>query len=115
MNKKGFTLIELLAVIVILALLAIVAYPNVTKLISDAKKDTDEIQYSTLLKVAQTYVSKHAATLGDNETICISDLKKDGLLEDKTIINPETEEEYNGCFEITWDTENNQYDYVYNK
>lgn len=115
MNKKGFTLMELLAVIVILALLAIVAYPNVARLINNAKNNVEEIQYSALLKVAQTYVSKHAATLGDNETICISDLKKDGLLEDKTIVDPKTDEEYNGCFQITWDTENNQYDYVYNK
>lgn len=115
MNKKGFTLMELLAVIVILALLALVAYPNVTKLINDAKKNTDEIQFSALEKVVKTYVAKHSATLGDNETICITDLKKDGLLEDKKIVNPDTEEEYNGCFTITWNTSTNQYDYVYNK
>ena len=34
-NKKGFTLVELLAVIVILAVLALVAMPNVTRLMND--------------------------------------------------------------------------------
>ena len=38
-NKKGFTLVELLAVIVILAVLALVAMPNVTRLMNDSRKN----------------------------------------------------------------------------
>lgn len=113
MNKKGFTLIELLAVIVILALIAVIVYPNVTKVISDAKKDTKTIQYSTLLKSAKTYVAKHSAELNDNSKICITDLKKEGLLENTKIVDPENDTEYKGCFTITWNSEYNQYDYTY--
>ena len=38
-NQKGFTLVELLAVIVILAVLALVAMPNVTKLMDSSRKN----------------------------------------------------------------------------
>ena len=42
MRKKGFTLIELLAVIVILAIIALIATPIITNIISDAKKQSNE-------------------------------------------------------------------------
>ena len=113
MNKKGFTLVELLAVIVILALLALVAYPNVTKIISDAKGKTKTIQMASLEKAAETYVAKHADTLGDSEIICVSTLKKDGLIENTKVVNPEDNSEYVGYFTITWNTTYNQYDYSY--
>jgi len=113
-NEKGFTLVELLAVIVILALIALIAYPNVAKIISNAKKNTKKIQFASLKDAAETYVARHAAELGDNDEVCVSDLKEDGLIENVTIINPENNEEYDGCFEITWDSDYNQYNYSYN-
>ena len=38
MNKKGFTLVELLAVITILAILILIALPNIMGLFNDAKE-----------------------------------------------------------------------------
>ena len=113
MNKKGFTLIELLAVIVILALIAIIAFPNVTKLIKGAKKDTNTVQFSVIKDTLKSYIAEHAAELNDGDEVCISDLKADGLLENKKIINPENKREYKGCFTLTWDDAHKQFTYEY--
>ena len=113
MNKKGFTLVELLAVIVILALIAIIAFPNVTKLIKGAKEDTNTVQFKVIEDTLKNYIAEHAAELQDVDEVCISDLKADGLLENKKIVNPDTKEEYKGCFALTWDDANNQYSYEY--
>lgn len=115
MNNKGFTLIELLAVLVVLALLAVIAFPNVTKMINDAKTKTKTVQFSSIKEAAKTYVAKHALELGDTNTICISDLKADGLLENTKIIDPKTNVEYTGCFTVKWNTTYNQYTYTYNE
>ena len=88
MNKKGFTLIELLAVIVILALIAIITFPVVTKFINGAKNDSNKIQFSSVEKALKIYIASHGAQLSAGDTVCISDLKNDGLLENKQIINP---------------------------
>lgn len=53
-NRKGFTLVELLAVIVILAVLALVAMPNVTKLMDNARKNSFTTEAEEFAKYAQT-------------------------------------------------------------
>ena len=55
LNAKGFTLIELLAVIVILAMLVLIALPNVTKLMEDARTGafvTEASEYAKALEQA---------------------------------------------------------------
>ena len=57
MNRKGFTLVELLAVIVILAVLALVAMPNVTKLMENSRKNafvTETIEFAKQATTAYT-------------------------------------------------------------
>ena len=51
--KKGFTLIELLAVIIILAILMVVAVPNVLGTLNDAKKKTFVTQAQSIWKAAE--------------------------------------------------------------
>lgn len=52
MNTKGFTLVELLAVIVILAIILLIAVPNVMGIIENAKKDgfcsTSKLAYKSV-------------------------------------------------------------------
>lgn len=54
MNKKGFTLVELLAVIVILAVLALVAMPNVTRLMNASRKNAFITEVENFVTYAQT-------------------------------------------------------------
>ena len=112
-NKKGFTLIELLAIIVVLALIAVIVFPGVTRLITGAKSDTNKVQFSSIEKALKVYITSHGATIKSGDQVCISDLKADGLLENKKIINQTTNEEYTGCFTLTWDSSKKQFSYVY--
>ena len=56
--KKGFTLIELLAVIIILALLMIVAVPNVLSTMNSAKSQSFVTQTQSIFKIAQQQWTK---------------------------------------------------------
>ena len=57
MNKKGFTLVELLATMVILALIASVAIPNVVKIMSNNKKGKVINDGMTLIAQAKKKIS----------------------------------------------------------
>ena len=59
MNKKGFTLIELLSVVAILALLVIIALPNVMDTFNKSKQESFTTEVKQLYKVAeQTWMSE---------------------------------------------------------
>ena len=54
MNKKGFTLIELLAVVSIVALLVVIALPNVMNTFKEAKKKAFTTEVKQVYKVAES-------------------------------------------------------------
>ena len=57
MKKKGFTLVELLAVIVILAVIALIATPQILRLINGAREDAaKDSMYGYIKAVEQAYV-----------------------------------------------------------
>ena len=60
--KKGFTLIELLAVIIILAILMVVAVPNVLSTLNDAKEKTFITQAQSIWKSAEQTFIVHSLT-----------------------------------------------------
>lgn len=68
MNNKGFTLIELIGVILILALLAIIVFPNILSSISKNEKTLDEDNKKLIIANAKEYV-------GDNTNLFV---KKSG-------------------------------------
>jgi len=55
-KNRGFTLIELLAVIVILAIVALIAFPIINGLIVEAKKNSFKASASRILKAAEYYL-----------------------------------------------------------
>lgn len=54
LNRNGFTLVELLAVIVILSVLALVAMPNVTRLMNVSRKNAFITEVENFVTYAQT-------------------------------------------------------------
>lgn len=75
MKKKGFTLVELLAVIVILAVILVIALPQMMDTIDDAKEAS---LISSAKLIAASAETKKATnnTLGINDTITCDDLTK---------------------------------------
>jgi prepilin-type N-terminal cleavage/methylation domain-containing protein len=54
MNKNGFTLVELLAVVAIMAVIIIIAIPNVTESLNEAKADNFGNEVNALYSTAKT-------------------------------------------------------------
>ena len=66
-NKKGFTLVELLAVIAILAILVMIALPNVLKMFRTAKQNTFVTEVQNLVRSAEDkYLT--SSMLNENNT-----------------------------------------------
>ena len=74
MNKKGFTLVELLTVIAILALLVIIALPNVLSMFNKAKKDTFLTEAKSIFKEsASKYISNNMHNSNEGNIYCKSE------------------------------------------
>jgi len=59
MKKKGFTLIELLAVIVILAIIALIVTPVISRIIEKTKKEAFRQSVVGVIQSGEYYISKH--------------------------------------------------------
>ena len=74
MNKKGFTLVELLVVIAILALLVIIALPNVLSMFNNAKKDLFLTEAKNVFKEsAKKYISDNMHNSNEGNIYCKSE------------------------------------------
>ena len=59
MNKKGFTLIELIGSIVIIAALALIAFPAILSLLKSGQKQVDENVIKFIESAALDYVNEN--------------------------------------------------------
>ena len=97
MNKKGFTLVEILAAVTILALLALITVPAVTKPIKDSKNDLYNAQLTSFKDSAKAWgvnnMYSNLPDIGDCVIVPLDVLVKDGLVE-PNIKNPKTGNEF---------------------
>lgn len=73
MKKQGFTLMELLGVIVILGILALVTFPNITSHLTQAKKEIKEGTKTLIIDAARDYYEDNKNNYNEIEgmTYCI--------------------------------------------
>lgn len=57
--KKGFTLIELMAVIIILSLVVLIAFPNIVNVVKNSNNSIDSATSSLIINGAKNYVDEH--------------------------------------------------------
>ncbi len=110
MKNRGFTLPELLGIITLLALLALLIIPAVSKNVSKGKRDLYEVQLRNFEKAAKDWMAIHTLELPDKEintVITLGCLKVEGLLEE-SIENPLTNSQFPNDMVVKIRTESNQ-------
>lgn len=95
-DERGFTLIELIVVIAILGVLAAIAVPNVTGVLSKSKIQADKANAAILAQAAQRYYIEQTTPPASGTSITPTDLKTAGY------INNVPKDQYNGDFKITF-------------
>ena len=96
MKKNGFTLVELLAVVAIVAILVVIALPNIILMYNNAKKSAFETEVKTIYKQAEIdYLSSNISNSGERY-YCSGDRNGEtGDSKDECInVNMSTNKEY---------------------
>ena len=118
MNKKGFTLIEILAVITILSIIGVIIVIKVGETVNTAKNSLSDNQIKKIIEATKKYMIENPDLLPsieslDNIIITTNELLENGIIENENIINPKTKEKIEGCIEISYNNNYNQYEYKY--
>lgn len=116
--RRGFTLVELVVVMVILGLLALVAFPAVLKVINDSKASAYEDQVLIIEKAAKEWGVSNPTKLPDVNiddgnctivkagsqvtSISIDTLINSGYLSSDEVKNPKNGQKMNGEVNITF-------------
>ena len=115
MKKRGFTLTEVLGVIVILGLIALIIFPNVSKSIKNSKEKLYKEQVALIEENARKWGVEHTAQLPDSGSyyLELNDLVLGGYVSQKELKDPRDESPMEGCVVISYDPSYNQYNYTY--
>ncbi len=114
MKKNGFTLLELMGVLIVLAILALLVTPVISKTIKNNKKKLYDIQIEVIEKAAKDYAIKNKDLLpeeGEAIIITLGELKKSGLIKEE-VRNPMTKELFSNDLKIQIGNSHNQYTYT---
>lgn len=71
-NKKGFTLIELIGVIMIIAVLSLLFFPNLIKKFQESNENLDATTTKIILDSAEHYVDNNSNLFSKSKSYCIS-------------------------------------------
>lgn len=114
MKNKGFTILELLAVITILAMLALIVIPAVSKQMDNSKDNLYSVQIKSIEDSAKAWGADNLFKLPDGDdciTVTLGYLKDGGYI-DNSIINPKTNEDFSNTETfVNISKQNNQYVY----
>ena len=81
MNKKGFTLVELLGVIIFIALLSLVMFPNIINSFFEASNDLDKATEKIIIEAAKDYYSEKEDDIAKMDyCLTVYMLQTEGLL-----------------------------------
>lgn len=112
MKKTGFTLIELLGSIVILGLIALVAFPATLSFLSESKGKVDEAKKNIIKEAAKEYVNNNVnnykRNTSLNKKITTSLLIEQGYITNKDIIENDNLKKSWTCVSL-----NNSQNYIF--
>ena len=125
MKNKGFTLIELLGTIVILAIIALLAFPAVLSMLNNSQNETDEASKQLMISAARDYVNNHVndypraletdkdkKEYGTNGEISGQTLVENGYISSNTINSKKNCEMLNDVVKVTSDSKKYFYEYI---
>lgn len=113
---KGFTLVELIGVIILLGVIALMAYPTITKTIDNSKEKAYAEQIRQIENAASRYGLDNYETLPTMDSISLSTLISEGYIvktKDKKLYDPRDNTELTGCVIVRY--QDNQYVYEYDQ
>ncbi len=113
MKQKGFTLAELLGVITILAIVALLAIPMISRNVARGKQNLYKVQIENIKKAAGDWMTKHILEIPEgsiNTSITLGCLKVEGILE-TYIENPITGAQFPNDMIVRIKSGSNQYIY----
>lgn len=121
-NKKnlelvsGFTLIELLGVLILLAVIALITYPIIDKVLSNAKSEAYERQKDSIINAARMYVTTNGNYSTSKKQLSFETLIDAGFLKEGEILDPrDSSKNMPGCVLYNWDESKNQYIFEYSE
>ena len=106
--KKGFTLIELMAAIIIIALVALLTFPNIVSRIKEAKDENKKNVEKVVISSSKKYVNDNIDNFNEDKTYCLEIqtlVDNDYLKED--IVNDEDNDIKDYFVKIAYDEEFN--------
>ncbi len=115
-KKKGFTLIELLGVLILLAVIALITFPIIDKVLSNAKNEAYERQKDSIIEAARMYVTTNGNYSTSQTQLSFQTLIDSGYLKEGEILDPrDSSKKMPGCVLYNWSESKNQYIFEYSE